>query len=49
MAKTVQMMHEELDYLYNLLDYLDDNIPCLGELIDQFNEQIEEGENNGHV
>lgn len=44
MAKTMQMMQEELEYLYNLLDYLDDNIPCLGELIDQFNERIEEGE-----
>ena len=45
MAKTMQMMQEDLDYLYNLLDYLDDNIPCLDVLIEQFNEQIEEGEN----
>lgn len=45
MAKTMSMMQEELDYLYSLLDYLDDNIPCLDVLIDQFNEQLEEGEN----
>lgn len=45
MAKTMQMLQEELDYLYSLLDYLDDNIPCLDVLIEQFNEQIEEGEN----
>lgn len=44
MAKTMQMLQEELDYLYNLLDYLHDNVPCLDSLIDQFNEQIEEGE-----
>lgn len=44
-AKTMSMMQEELDYLYSLLDYLDDNIPCLDVLIEQFNEQIEEGEN----
>lgn len=25
MVKTISMMQEELDYLYNLLDYLDDN------------------------
>lgn len=45
MAKTMSMMQEELDYLYSLLDYLDDCIPCLDVLIDQFNEQLEEGEN----
>lgn len=45
MAKTMSMMQEELDYLYSLLDYLDDYIPCLDVLIDQFNEQLEEGEN----
>ena len=44
MAKTMSMMQEELDYLHSLLDYLDDNVPCFDVLIDQFNEQIEEGE-----
>ena len=44
MAKTISMMQEELDYLYSLLDYLHDNVPCLDVLIEQFNEQIEEGE-----
>ena len=41
MAKTMSMLQEELDYLYNLLDYLHDNVPCLDSLIDQFNGQIE--------
>jgi len=44
MAKTMSMMQEELDYLYSLLDYLDDNVPCLDVLTEQFNEQLEEGE-----
>lgn len=49
MVKTIPMMQEELDYLYNLLDYLDDNVPCLGVLIEQFNDRFEEGNKFGRV
>lgn len=38
MAETKVDLVDKIDYYERLLDYLDDMIPCLDELIQQFNE-----------
>ena len=35
---TLDQMQSKIDYYEALLDYLDDMVPCLGELIEQFKE-----------
>lgn len=45
MAATIQQLDEAVDYYSSLLDFLDDNIPNLDVLIEQFEEEyFKEGE-----
>lgn len=42
--KTLQTLNEEVEYFSALLDYLDDHIPNLEELITNFNKQYDNNE-----
>jgi len=44
----IQVAEERLEYYEALLSFLDDNLPCLDVLIEQFEEEyFKEGEDNG--
>lgn len=40
----VETQEDLIDYYEGLIDYLDDNVPCLGELIQMYDEGLEEDE-----
>lgn len=42
--KTIQMYADEVEYYEALMDYLYDTIPCIDEMVSEFNKQWQEGE-----